>query len=63
MKKSQFFRFVACSTVLILLTACASARCDCENNRPYKSKKGKISLINYQKNTTFALKNSGRKEL
>jgi hypothetical protein len=48
---------------VFLLTACGVTRCDCENNRPYKQRKGKISLINHQKNTTFALRKEGRKDL
>jgi outer membrane biogenesis lipoprotein LolB len=63
MKKIRFFRFIACLPVIFFLTACVAARCECENNRKYKQRKAKISLINYQKNTTFAMQKEGNREL
>jgi hypothetical protein len=63
MKKTPLCRLIACLLFASLFTACASTRCECENNRKYKQKKGKISLINHQKNTTFALQNEGKREL
>ncbi|MDR2805504.1 MAG: hypothetical protein LBB85_07675 [Dysgonamonadaceae bacterium] len=63
MKTIRFFQFTAGAAILSLLASCASARCECENNRPYKQRKAKISLINHQKNTTFVLQKEGKQEL
>ena len=39
-----------------LLISCATtSKCECENNNKYSKRKSKISLINHQKNSTFAL--------
>jgi hypothetical protein len=62
MKKNRFFQWLICLALACFLAACATSRCECENNRPYKPRKAKISLINYQKNTTFALQNSSKKD-
>jgi hypothetical protein len=40
---------------LLFLTACATSKCDCEYNNKYSKRKSNVSLIDYQKNTTFAL--------
>ena len=64
MKKYFFLQGIACLVLVFLLSACAASRsCECENNREYKPKKAKISLTDNQKNTTFALQNSSKKEL
>jgi hypothetical protein len=63
MKQFCIFRLIACLAVILLFTACATTRCECENNHRYKQRKAKISLINNQKNTTFAQRNEGKKEL
>jgi len=62
MKKFRFPQWLACLAIVLLLPACASSRCECENNREYKPKKAKISLTDNQKNTTFALQNSSKKK-
>ena len=62
MKKSRFPQWIVCLAIVCFLPACASSRCECENNREYKPKKAKISLTDNQKNTTFALQNSGKNE-
>ena len=62
MKKNRFLHRIACLSIVCFLPACASSRCECENNREYKPKKTKISLTDNQKNTTFALQNSSKKE-
>ena len=59
----RFPRWIICLALACFLPACAASRCECENNREYKPKKVKISLMDKQKNTTFALRNSSKKEL
>ena len=61
MKKFRFSQWIIGLAVVLFLPACASSRCECENNREYKPKKAKISLTDNQKNTTFALQNSSKK--
>jgi hypothetical protein len=39
----------------VVFSACATVKCDCEGNQKYKKRKPKVSLLNYQKNSTFAL--------
>jgi hypothetical protein len=63
MRKFSFFRWILGLTLVFFLAGCASTRCDCENNRKYKPKKARISLMDNQKNSTFALRNSGKKEV
>jgi hypothetical protein len=47
---SGIFLFVA-----LILSSCATAdSCGCGNNKPYKPRKHKVSLINSEKITTFA---------
>lgn len=62
-KKYHLIRWAACLISVFFLSACAVSRCECENNRQYKPKKARISLIDNQKNTTFALQNSGKERL
>ena len=47
--------FVIFLSLGLLTTCAASSKCECENNNRYSKRKSKISLIDYQKNTTFAL--------
>lgn len=35
--------------------SCKTADCDCEYNKNYKKRKSKVSLINSQKNSNFAV--------
>jgi len=61
-KKYHPVRWLACLASIFFLSSCASSRCECESYRQYKPKKARISLIDNQKNTTFALQNSGKKD-
>ena len=62
MKKNRFPQWLICLIIVCFFSACATSRCECENNQKYKPKKTKISLTDNQKYTTFALQNSGKKE-
>jgi hypothetical protein len=63
MKKVCFCRLIAWFSVVLMLAGCASSRCECENNYRYKQRKGRFSLINEQKNSTFVAQNEGKREM
>jgi hypothetical protein len=55
MKKKYLIQIYSCILLIAFISACASSKCECETNNRYSKRKSKISLINYQKNTNFAL--------
>jgi hypothetical protein len=55
MKRSTFLKFAVCGAMGFVCASCASSRCECGNNRPYRSKNVKVSLLNPPEKTTFAL--------
>ena len=54
MKKSRIASLFCCMLAVFLFSACATTQCECGNNTKYKQRKARISLINSQKNSTFA---------
>jgi hypothetical protein len=55
MKKNSFVQFIVYLILLSIFSACATSQCDCKNKGKYANRKSKVSLINSQKNTIFAL--------
>jgi hypothetical protein len=55
MKKNNLLRLAAIILLISTISACSTSQCECNSNRGYKKRKPKVSLINSQKNTTFAL--------
>jgi hypothetical protein len=50
----RIIQFIIASLFICFLYSCASSKCECETNNKYSKRKSKVSLINYQKNSTFA---------
>lgn len=53
--KNKLHNFIGYILVASLFPACKTADCGCENNINYKKRKMKVSLLNTEKNSTFAL--------
>ena len=59
-KRMKISLLFVSSFILLLLqfffaTCATTSKCECENSNGYSKRKSKISLIDYQKNSTFAL--------
>jgi hypothetical protein len=55
MKKNYLLQLLVYIVVVLIFSTCATAQCECENNKEYKRRKSKVSLLDSQKNSTFAL--------
>ena len=55
MKKNKLVVFLIYLLSISFLSACATSKCECENNNYYKKRKSKVSLINSQTFSTFVL--------
>jgi ABC-type oligopeptide transport system substrate-binding subunit len=54
MKKRNSLLFIIVIFCISFLSACATPKCECENNTKYKQRKLRVSLIDSQKFSTFA---------
>ena len=55
MKKSIYLLLFCLLGFIFFLSSCGTSKCECEYSNDYKKRKSKVSLINSQKNSNFAV--------